>query len=133
MSNSTRENLISRVRQIMRSTSALAHTRLELLSLELAEEKSRWVSTLVLTLAAVLLAAGTLFAFTVLIAAIFWDSYRWQALTTLTVVYAVLTLLCAVFIKRKLGNAPRPFEATLREFEKDFEAFTGNAARTERS
>lgn len=127
MSNPTRENVISTVRQIARSFSALAHTRLELFSLEFAEEKSRLISAFALAMVAVLLGIGTLFAFTVLIAAIFWDDYRWQALTVLTLVYALLAILCTVLIRRTLANAPRAFDATLGEFEKDREAFASAA------
>jgi uncharacterized membrane protein YqjE len=74
-------------------------------------------------LAAMMLATMALIALTALIAIAFWDTYRWQALAGITIVYAVAAIACALRARSGLHNAPMIFEATLHEFEKDREIF----------
>jgi len=113
----------SPLRRILSSVFAILHTRLELVGIELAEEKDRLLSVLFLGLAAMMLATMALIALTALIAIAFWDTYRWQALAGITVVYAIGGLVCALKARSALRNAPMVFEATLAEFEKDREIF----------
>ena len=70
-----------------------------------------------------MLAGMALLALTALIAIAFWDSYRWQALAAITVVYAIAALVCGWKVRQGLRNAPLIFQATLTEFEKDRELF----------
>jgi uncharacterized membrane protein YqjE len=64
-----------------------------------------------------------LIALTALVAIAFWDTYRWQALAGITLVYALAALVCGLRARSNLHNAPGVFEATLHEFEKDREIF----------
>ncbi|WP_322056860.1 phage holin family protein [Paraburkholderia sp. J63] len=109
------------MRRLLSSAFAMLHTRLELIGIELAEEKERLLGVLFLGLAAMLLAAMALIALTALIAIAFWDTWRWQALAGITVVYALGALFCALKARSGLHNAPLVFQATLEEFEKDRE------------
>lgn len=113
----------SPLRRIIGSVFAILQTRLELVGIELAEEKDRLLSVLFLGLAAMMLATMALIALTVLIAISFWDTYRWQALAGITAVYAVAGLTCALKARSGLRNAPMVFEATVAEFEKDRDVF----------
>ena len=99
----------------------MLHTRLELIGIELAEEKERLLGMLFLGLAAMLFGAMALIALTALIAIAFWDTWRWQALAGITIVYALGALICALKVRNSLRNAPPVFQATLEEFEKDRE------------
>ncbi len=86
----------SPLRRIIGSVFAILQTRLELVGIELAEEKDRLLGVLFLGLAAMMLATMALIALTALIAIAFWDTYRWQALAGITAVYAIAGIgLCA--------------------------------------
>ena len=57
------------------------------------------------------------------VAIAFWDTWRWQALAGITLIYALAALFCALRARSSLRNAPMVFEATLKEFEKDRDIF----------
>ncbi len=99
----------------------MLHTRLELIGIELAEEKERLLGVLFLGLASMLLGAMALIALTALVAIAFWDTWRWQALAGITIFYALGALICGLKARSGLRNAPLVFQATLEEFEKDRE------------
>ncbi len=109
------------LRRLLGSAFAMLQTRLELIGIELAEEKERLLAVLFLGLAAMMLATMALIALTALIAIAFWDTWRWQALAVITAVYALAALVCALKARSGLRNAPLVFQATLEEFEKDRE------------
>jgi len=66
-----------------------------------------------------LLSLMALVTLTALIAVAFWDSYRWQSLAVLTLVYALTALWCGLKAGSRLRDAPPIFPATLAELEKD--------------
>ena len=111
------------LRRIVNSVFAIFETRLELIGIELAEEKERLIGVLFLGLAAMMLTMMTLITLTVLIAIAFWDTYRWQSLAAITVAYALVAVLCAVRARAGLINAPNVFDSTLAEFKKDRDTF----------
>ncbi|PLZ00175.1 hypothetical protein CY652_22265 [Burkholderia sp. WAC0059] len=111
------------LRRIVGSVFSILQTRLELIGIELAEEKDRLIGIFFLGLAAMMLAAMALVALTALIAIAFWDTYRWQALAAITAAYALAALFCGLKARSGLRNAPLVFQATINEFEKDRELF----------
>jgi uncharacterized membrane protein YqjE len=111
------------LRRIVNSVFAIFETRLELIGIELAEEKERLIGVLFLGLAAMMLTMMSLITLTVLIAIAFWDTYRWQSLAAITVAYALVAVLCAVRARAGLINAPNVFDSTLAEFKKDRDTF----------
>ncbi|RQS70067.1 hypothetical protein DID96_15460 [Burkholderia sp. Bp8963] len=111
------------LRRLAGSALGLLQTRLELVGIELAEEKERLMGVLFLGLAAMMLATMALISLTVLVAIAFWDTYRWQSLAGITVLYAIAGAVCALKARAGLRDAPPVFEATLAEFEKDRELF----------
>jgi uncharacterized membrane protein YqjE len=108
---------------MLSSAFGLLQTRLELLGIELAEEKERLIAVLFLGLAAMMLGMMALVTLTVLVAIAFWDTYRWQALAGMTILYVIAALVCALRARSGLRDAPLVFEGLLEEFEKDREAF----------
>ena len=113
----------SPLRRLLSSVFTILQTRLELIGIELAEEKDRLLGVLFLGLAAMMLATMALIALTALIAIAFWDTYRWQALAGITAVYAIAAVICALKARSGLHSSPMVFETTLAEFEKDREIF----------
>ena len=83
------------LRRIVSSVFAIVETRLELIGIELAQEKERLIGVLFLGLAAMMLSMMALITLTVLVAIAFWDTYRWQSLVVITLVYA-LTGSCSI-------------------------------------
>ncbi|HEY0968776.1 MAG TPA: phage holin family protein [Opitutaceae bacterium] len=95
------------------------HDRVELLALDLHEEKFRvirifiWISAIVFTgMLAILFASITLVY-------LFWDSARLAALGGFTLLYAVAFGVIVVAFRRHLANQARPFAASLRELNTD--------------
>jgi uncharacterized membrane protein YqjE len=118
-----RESSPGPLSRIIDSVFAIMRTRIELAGIELAEEKERLLTVLFVGVAAMLLATMALVTLTALIAVLFWDTYRWQALAALLAVYAIGAIACALRARAGLHDSPIPFEATLAEFEKDRELF----------
>jgi len=111
------------LRRLIGSVFSILATRLELIGIELAEEKDRLIGVLFLGLAAMVLAAMALIALTALVAIAFWDTWRWQALAGITAVYAIAAIICGLKARQGLRSAPLVFQATLDEFEKDRDLF----------
>lgn len=111
------------LRRMLSSIVSLMHTRLELIGIELAEERDRLIAVLFLGLAAAIFAMMALISLTALIAVAFWDTYRWQVLAAITIVYGIGALICALKVRSSLHGATIVFQATLNEFEKDRDMF----------
>lgn len=105
------------------SALTLLRTRLELASIELAEERERLYTRLGLMFAAVLLMVFGVLGLGVLIALYFWETQRLAAVLVPTAVCIAAGLL--LFRQSKtMGQAGGlPFAATLAEFDKDRAAF----------
>ena len=108
-------------RSLARIGLGLVHNRLELLGLELAEEKDR--------LAGLLIWAGLLLTFTLMflvvltvtVVAFVPDGVRPVALLAFCAVYLLGALACLFKLRAKV-KGPRPFDQTLKELSKDREA-----------
>jgi uncharacterized membrane protein YqjE len=111
------------LQRILSSAFAIFETRLELIGIELQEEKERLIGVLFLGLAAMLVAMMALISLTVLIAIVFWDTYRYQALGGITVLYALIAIGCGLRARSNLRDAPHLFDDTLTEFRKDRDMF----------
>jgi uncharacterized membrane protein YqjE len=98
---------------------AIAHTRLDLLSADLEEDREHLLSLLELTLAALFcLGVGVVLA-TILLVVAFWDTHRLVALSTLTGFFLVAGMAAWAFAKHKARTKPRLFAASLSELSKD--------------
>lgn len=115
--------------RLANSALALVRTRLELASVELAEELERLHTRLTLMIAGVLLILFGVLGVCVSLVIHFWESYRFLAILLPT------ALCCAagVVLLRRSQTLDRPdglpFAATIAEFDKDREALFRSAAR----
>lgn len=98
---------------------AIAYTRLDLLSTDLEEEREHLLSLLLLALTALFcLGVGVVLA-TILLVAIFWDTYRLQVLGTLVGFFLVTGMAAFGFAIHKAKSKPRLFSTSLSELLKD--------------
>lgn len=98
---------------------AIAHTRLDLLSTDLEEDREHLLSLLVLTLAALFcLGVGVVLA-TILLVAVFWDTHRLLVLGSLAGFFLAVGMAAWGFAMHKARTKPRLFAASLLELLKD--------------
>lgn len=105
-------------RKILDTVLATAQNRVELLAIELQEEKCRWIEALLCAtaVAAFGMMALSLVTFTVVI--LFWDNGRLPALIGLSLLYIVGTALAWRALQSRL-RARSAFTATLDELKQD--------------
>jgi uncharacterized membrane protein YqjE len=109
------------LRSLAGSLVAMVQTRLELASVELAEERARLMRMALLACFGLVFFGLAMVTLTVLIAILFWDTYRWQALGVLVAFYLAACVACLLIARHLARNAPPLFEATLNEIDKDRE------------
>jgi len=113
----------SPISQLSQAVMSIVQARLELIGIELAEEKDRLLATVLLSVVAAMLGMLVLIGFTALIVILFWDSYRWQPLAILCAVYLVICGACVMRVRQGIRAAPPAFELTRAEFEQDRSLF----------
>ena len=98
---------------------ALARTRLELASVELALERERFTSIVAFAVAGAVLATLALAALTIFVVAYFWDTHRYEAIAALVVVYGALAAFAFLRAASIARREPTPFAASIAEIDKD--------------
>lgn len=101
---------------------ALLHTRLELATVEFAEERERAKEMLFLVLSTILVALFALLFASVFVIAYYWDSYRLTAVAAVTGFYLVLAVIFLARLRQRMREKHSPFAATLSQIEEDAEA-----------
>ena len=98
---------------------ALARTRLELASVELALERARFTSIVAYAVAGSVLATLAVAALTLLVVAYYWDTHRYEAIAALVAVYGALAAFAFLRVSSIVSRQPTPFAASIAELEKD--------------
>ena len=93
--------------------------RVELLALELEEEKYRLVQNFVWISAALFVGAMALTFATLTVVYLFWETARVAVLAGVAAFYAGIFVVVVNWIRRNLAQQARPFAATLEEIEED--------------
>jgi uncharacterized membrane protein YqjE len=117
--------------QLSQAVMSIVQARLELIGIELAEEKDRLLATVLLSVIAAMLGMVVLIGVTALVVILFWDSYKWQPLAVLSLVYLVICGACVLRVRRNIRTAPPAFELTRAEFEQDRVLFGRRVAERE--
>jgi uncharacterized membrane protein YqjE len=123
--------LVASLRGVLVSVLGIAGTRIELIGLEVAEEKERLVGLLFTVLAAAFALSLAVLLVTFLVIAHFWDSYRLTAIGSFVVLYGAVGGWLIAGLKRELAAHPPLFSATLAELEKDRAALRSSMKRGE--
>ncbi|CUA92906.1 phage holin family protein [Thiomonas bhubaneswarensis] len=101
------------------SAASLLQSRIELASIELAEERQRLLALAVLGAVAVLFGLLAVGSLTALLVILFWDRSHWAVLTALCVLYFGVAAYCLYRIRQATLHAPVPFATTRAELAKD--------------
>lgn len=98
---------------------SIAHTRLDLLSTDLEEERAHVFSLLALGLAALFFIGVGVVLTTILLVALFWDTHRVLVLLLLAGFFLAAGLVAGGVAVHKTRTKPKLFSATLSELRKD--------------
>lgn len=116
--------LLDSLTTLTASLVAMAHTRLELLSVDLEEEREHFFSLLVLAQAALFcLGLGVLLT-TLLVVVAFWDSYRLLVLGVLAGLFLAAGIAAWRIALHKVRTKPRFFASSLSELLEDRQQLT---------
>jgi len=105
---------------------AMAHTRLDLLSADLDEEREHLLSLLVLSLVALFCLGVGVVLVTILLVVAFWDTHRLLALGSLACFFLAVGMAAWMFAMHKARTKPRIFAASLSELLKDRQQLVSN-------
>lgn len=111
--------LLDSLRNLLATLTAIAHTRLELLSTELREEMHRVAEIMVWTVVALLAAGIGLFLAALVVIFVFWDTHRILASVVVTAAFFVIAVTAVLVLRAKVRSMPRLLDATLAELAKD--------------
>lgn len=99
----------------------IAHTRLELLSVDLEEDRAHLLSLVFLYLAAIFCLVVGLILATILIVFVLWEDHRLLALSLVAGFFLLIGLVIWFLAMRKTKTKPRLFSSSLSELFKDKE------------
>lgn len=112
--------MLASVRQLLAHGVELAQTRLELLLVELEEEKNRLFKLVVATLAALMLLGAGLVFFAIFLTVLFWEEHRLLVLGLCSAFFLGGGLIAAGAMGFFIGQRPRhPHEASVDELKRD--------------
>jgi uncharacterized membrane protein YqjE len=111
--------ILESLRKLGRTGVAVLQNRLELLSIELEEQKARLVKVLVLAGTAIFMGNTALLAMSAAIVVLAGESARLAVLIGLSVVYILAALWAFRALRKELRSAPPPFQDTVSELKKD--------------
>lgn len=121
--NPASSGLLDAFRKLGDSLIGTVHDRIELLSIELEEEKLRALRLFVAVAAALFAGMMAVTLASVTLAYLFWESARLWVLAGLTLLYAGAATGIVVGVRRALARQPKPFAGTLRELKEDRACF----------
>lgn len=120
-SRATPEGLFGSLKTLGATLAAILQNRLELLSTDIAEERARLGSILLLSLVALFCLGVGVLLLTLLVVVLFWDTHRLAALGSLTVLFLAAGGWIGGLALQRLRKKPRLFEASIAELAKDRE------------
>lgn len=107
------------VRRLGASLLALGRIRLELLSIELQEEKDRIASLLLWSVLTALMAGFGAVMVALFVTVALWDTHRLAALGVSAALFVGLAVVGVLRVRRLVGQAAAPFQASIAELRQD--------------
>jgi len=97
----------------------IVQTRLELLATDVAEERERLISLLILVLVSLFSLGVGVVLLVLLVVVVFWESHRLYALGGMIAFFLIAGAGVGWLATQKLRNSPRLFDASVAELAKD--------------
>ena len=121
MNNSTPSfsGLLGSVRRLLDNGIGAVHDRVELLSIEIQQEKLRLIHILLWISGAVVSGIMAIAFFSFTLVYLCSPRFRPAVLIGLTLAYAVATLLIGLLVRHRLSQQPPIFSATVEELNRD--------------
>lgn len=113
------QSLVNSLKNLGKTAIEIFHTRLQLVSVDIQEEKARLVELMVYAVVGVFCASFALLLLTFFVVVAFWDTYRLAALAALTLLYLAIGVAAGISFRNKLRAHPVLFASTLAELKKD--------------
>ena len=98
------------------------YTRLELLSLDLEEDRQQWMRLSVLYLSALIAFVLAVIFASILIVVVFWETHRLLVLSLLAIFFLMLSLVLWKLARDQARAKPKLFLGTMLELMKDMTA-----------
>lgn len=111
--------LLGSLRGLIDSVLFSARERLELFSLELREEKLRFVQLMIWVVAALFAAILAITFASLAIVYLFWETARLAVLVAFAVLYGGGFVAILLYVRKLIAEQPRPFDATIAELTQD--------------
>ena len=111
------------------ATLILLRTRLDLASVEFAEERERAKTRVILIAVAVVFLAFAVLAASALVVVVFWDTHRVAAVAAVTLLHLAIGVGALLRLQAELKTGQAPFAATLAELERDRDWLAGELRR----
>ena len=118
-SQAASEGLFESLKTLSVSLVSIVHTRLELLSTDVAEEREQLTSFLVLVLVALGCFGVGVVLLAMLVVVAFWETHRLLAIAGMTGLFLAAGVGLGWFAMHRVRTKPRLFEASLAELSKD--------------
>lgn len=118
--------MLSSARRLGGTLVAMLHTRLELASVELQEEAQRLLGYLVWALLSLFLLGVAIVMVALFVVALFWDSYRLEAIGGMALLFGAAAALIALKLKASIAAKPRLMADTVAELRKDANMLRGS-------
>jgi uncharacterized membrane protein YqjE len=115
----SRPGILTSLRNLGEGLLTSVQDRVELVSLELQEEKLRLTETMVWIGAAIVAIAMALIFVSLTLVYLCGQNLRLAALAALALAYSVTAVAIVAAFRRHLARQPRPFAATIAELQED--------------
>ena len=116
---SSSPGFLQSVREFADSLLASVEDRIQLISVELQEEKLRLIRIFIWISAAIFTGMMAITFASITLVYLLWESARLAALGGLTLLYVTGLVIIVVSFRRYLARQPKPFAATLQEIKVD--------------
>ena len=111
--------ILGSLRDLGRSAVAVLQNRVELLSVELEEQKLRLTRVLILAGAAIFLGNTAIMAVSVTIVMLVGEHARLPVLIGLSVIYVAAAVWAFLALRKELRSSPPPFQDSINQLKKD--------------
>jgi uncharacterized membrane protein YqjE len=111
--------LLGSLRRTLAHVVELAHTRLELLSVEMEARLLNSRHVMLWSVVALFSASLAMLMLAMTVQIVFWDTHRLLAAGAITVFFTLMTIGATLVVRRRIRQRPRLLAATISELRRD--------------